>query len=169
MSIDDEDLKPSKQQQKRDAEAAQALGARLVELALPQLQELFARHDLPTKLYEAVVACRAIKAREGKRRQLQYIGKLMRGIDPAPVQDFLAQLQRGRQAASAQHHQLERWRERLLSEGETALSELVTDYPRANAKQVRQFIEQAQRESARQQPPRASRQLFRYLRDLLWE
>ena len=168
MSTDDEEFKPtSKQQQKRDAEAAQALGAELVDLPAPQLSELFDKAGLPEKLREAVVACRSIRAHGARRRQLQYIGKLMRGIDLAPVEQFLAQIKRGRDAASAQHHTLERWRERLLAEGEAALSELLRDYPTADQNELRKLIASVHREAAHQQPPRAARLLFRYLRELL--
>lgn len=166
-SEDDASYKPSKGEQKREAEAAQALGAELVELSAAQLTELFNNADLPEKLREAVTACRTIRAHGARRRQLQYIGKLMRGVEPEPIQSFLSQLQNNRQAASAQHHQLEHWRERLLIEGEAALDELVQAYPATDANAVRKMIASAKREAAQNQPPRAARLLFKYLRELM--
>ena len=165
----DDDFQPrkSKAQQKREAEAAQALGTTLVDLSAADFAALIGRLDLPDDLHEALVSCRSIKAREGRRRQLQYIGKLMRGIETAPIQQQLDQFKRGGQVATAQLHQLERWRERLLHEGDEALEALLQQYPQADADQVRQMIAAAHKESAHRQGPRAARLLFRYLRDLM--
>lgn len=170
MFTDDDEQLParkSKGQQKREAEAAQVLGTTLVGLPANQFTTLIDKLELPEKLREALVACRAIKAREARRRQLQYIGKLMRAIDAAPIQQKLDEIQRGGQVARTQLHQLERWRERLLTEGETALNELLRLHPEADAKQVQHLIASARQESAHNQPPRAARVLFRYLRELL--
>lgn len=171
MPADNEELKPrkSKAQQKREAEAAQALGTELVELSAPHFQALVKKLDLTEQLYEALVACRNINAREGRRRQLQYIGKLMRGIDCTTIEQKLAELKRGGQIATAQLHQIERWRERLLSEGDAAFDDLVRLHPQVDAVQVKQLIAQAHKESSLQQPPRAARQLFKYLRQILAE
>lgn len=166
-SEDDISYKPSKGEQKREAEAAQALGAELVELSAAQLTELFDKAELPEKLREAVIACRTIRAHGARRRQLQYIGKLMRGVEPEPIRTFLSQLQNNRQAASTRHHQLEHWRERLLHEGEAALDELVREYPSAEANEVRKLVASAKREAEHHQPPRAARLLFRYLREII--
>lgn len=166
MTLDDE-LKPSKQQQKRDAEAAQSLGTELVKLPADQLNTLVDKLALPDKLREALLSCRTIKAHEAHRRQLQYIGKLMRGIDAAPIQHLLTEFKRGGQVAAAQLHQIERWRERLLVEGDTAFNELLQDYPKADTAQVQKLIASAHKESAHKQPPRASRLLFKYLRGLM--
>ena len=116
MTSDDEELKPqkSKNQQKREAEAAQALGTELVDLPASQFKALIEKLELPEKLHEALAACRSIKAREGRRRQLQFIGKLMRTIETAPIEQKLAELKRGSQVATAQLHHIERWRERTL-------------------------------------------------------
>jgi len=159
--------KRSKTQQKRDAKAAQALGAELIALTVTQLNTLFDKLDLPDTLHEALFMCRSIKAHEARRRQLQYIGKLMRDIDIVPIQQQLAQVKRGGQVATAQLHLIERWRDRLLNEGEGAFKELLQQHPATDAKQVRQHIANAHKEVAHNQPPRSSRLLFKYLRDLL--
>lgn len=164
---DDEVGRKSKQQQKREAEAVQELGRRIVELPPAQYKQVLERLALPEKLTDAMEQCRGMKAREARRRQLQFIGKLMRDIDPEPVQRILDQFKQGGQVARAQLHELETWRERLLTQGDTALQELVEQHPDADLKQLRQLIATAQHESAHKQTPRAARLLFRYLRDLI--
>jgi len=167
-SIDDHELEPrSKQQQKREAEAVQAVGAELVNLTATQLNEVFEKLDLPDNLREALLACRTIKSHGAHRRQLQYIGKLMRGIEIASVKQLLAEFKRGRQMAAAEQHRIEHWRDRLLNEGDTALNELLKNYPGMKAAQVQKLITMAKRESVQNQPPRAARQLFKYLRELM--
>jgi ribosome-associated protein len=157
---------PSKSQLKRDAEAVQALGRELVELTAARYAAVMAKLDLPENLREAIEACRAINARGGRKRQLQYIGKLMRGIDPAPVRRALEALA-GRDAAeTAALHRLERWRERLIEEGDAALAELLNEYPAADRQTLRQLMMKAHKEREAGQPPAAARALFRALREL---
>jgi ribosome-associated protein len=170
MSKDYDEQRPSKQrkqQQKREAEAAQALGITLVELPAAQFNRLLDKIELPDTLHEALLLCRTMKAREGRRRQLQYIGKLMRNIDVEPIQQMMTNLARGGQIATAQLHHVERWRERLLTEGDEALKELLRIHPEADASLVEQLIVSAHKELSEKQPPRAARKLFKYLRALL--
>ena len=168
MISDNDELQPkSKAQQKRDAEAAQVLGTAVVELPAADFKVLIDKIELPDKLHEALVACRSFKAREARRRQLQYIGKLMRDIDVTPIQQLLAVFKRSGQVATAQLHQIERWRERLLTEGDEAFNDLLRSNPEADAKHVRKLIISAHKELAHKQPPRAARLLFKYLRELM--
>lgn len=164
---DGELRRKSKQQQKREAEAVQLLGKTIVDLSPAQYKQALARLVLPEKLTEAMEQCRGMKAREARRRQLQYIGKLMRDVDPEPVQQVLEQFRQGSKVARTQLHELENWRERLLTEGDTALQELSQLYPDIDLKHVKQLIKTAQHEAAHRQTPRAARLLFRYLRELL--
>lgn len=165
---DNEELrKKSKQQQKREAEAVQALGKTIVELPVAQFKLILDKLELPEKLQDAMVQCRGMKAREARRRQLQYIGKLMRDVEPEPIERLLTQLKQTGQVATAQLHQIENWRERLLNEGDESLQEFLELHPQADARRIRQLIETAQREASHKQPPRAARLLFRYLRDLM--
>lgn len=167
MITNDEDLKPkSKQQKKREAEAVQALGVELVELSAEQNKELFEKIELPDKLRAALLECRSIKAHKARRRQLQYIGKLMRNIDVTPIQLLLAEFKRGGKVATEKLHHIERWRERLLTEGDEAFNELLQLHPEAKARYVQQLIVSALKEADQQQPPRAARLLFKYLREL---
>lgn len=168
MYNDSEGPEPkSKQQQKREAEAVQKLGTALVELPAAQFRSLVEKLALPDKLCDALVECRTLKAREGRRRQLQYIGKLMRGIDAAPVQQLLAEFERGGQMASAQLHDIERWRERLLTDGDVALKELLQIHPEADAVHLQKLIVSVRKDSVQNLPPRAARTLFSCLRELM--
>jgi len=168
MSNNHEALEPkSKQQLKRDAEAAQTLGKALGELPAPHFNVLVARDVLPEKLCDALVEYRAIKAHEGRRRQLQFVGKLMRDVDTAPIQKILAEFERSGHVASAQLHDIERWRERLLAADDEALKALLQIHPEADAALLQKLIVSGRKEFVQKQPPRAARLLFRYLRDLL--
>lgn len=151
---------PSKSQRKRDMLALQDMGAELVELAANQLDKL----PLPENLRYAIDQCQQIHAHEGKRRQLQFIGKLLRDVDPEPLMQALDQLRQHAKLATQRHHQLERWRDRLISEGDAALTDLLHDYPQADRQQLRQLIRTAQKEAELNKPPAAARELFRALR-----
>ena len=112
---------------------------------------------MPEDLREALVACRAIHARGGRKRQLQYIGKLMRAIDTSTIRQALEGLAGKDRAEAAELHRLERWRERLIAEGDSALAEL------------RQLVMKARKEQDAGQAPAAARALFRALRELMAE
>jgi len=153
---------PSKSQLKREAQALQDLGTELVELRAEQLKRL----DLPEDLRDAVELARRINQRGGRKRQLQYIGKLMRGIDAEPIRAALDALRRPAREDTARQHRLENWRDRLLAEGDAALEALLEDYPNADRQHLRRLIRDAQRETTQEKSPKSARALFRYLRDL---
>ncbi len=113
----DEPEQPSKSQRKREMQARQETGARLVELNADQLAQI----ALPERLLEAVLEAQRIHDFEGRRRQRQYIGKLMREVDPAPIQARLEQWHGVAREHTASQRLAERWRERLLDE-ENALA-----------------------------------------------
>lgn len=160
---DNEPLPLSRSARKRDAEGLQKLGEQLVELSAAQLQDI----PLSPELVDAVRLAQRIGERGGRRRQLQLIGKLMRQEDPEPIREALARLEHRSAAAIAEHHQAERWRERLLTEGDTALSEFVAQYPAVDRQQLRQLVRTAKQEQAGGKPPRSTRVLFRLVRSLL--
>src|SRR3569623_2943360 len=141
------ELEPkSKSQRKREASAAQDLGAVLVALPATRFKAIMAKLDLPDSLREALASCRAITALGGRRRQLQYIGKLMRTVDTAPIAHALAVLEGKDRASIAVQHRAEQWRDRLLAEGDTALAELLDDHPHADRQQLRQLVVKARME-----------------------
>jgi ribosome-associated protein len=152
----------SKTQKKREMEELQKLGGSLVALAPMQLDTL----ELPAELLAAVREAQRIKSHEARRRQLQYIGKLMRKVDPAPVRAALAQLDGRSAAARAEQRTLERWRERLLGD-DAALAEFSDRFPQAQIEQIRALVQDARHELAERRPPRAQRELFRVLRSCL--
>ncbi len=156
------DEPPSKSQRKRDMTALQELGGELLELSASALDSI----PMPQDLRDAVDQAKTITAHGGRKRQLQYIGKLMRDIDAAPIRAALEQ--RNRQSReSAQHfHQLEQLRDRLLQEGDSVVDEVCERHPAAERQRLRQWLLQARREKERGQAPKAARQLFRYLREL---
>jgi ribosome-associated protein len=142
-------------------DALQDLGAQLVGVSPGRLAEL----ELPERLTEALVAARRITQREARRRQLQFIGRLMRDIDPAPIRDRLARWAEGPNAEKARVHAVERWRERLLSDP-GALDRLCGERPAADRERFAALIEDARAEAARAEPPRAYRELYRELHRL---
>jgi len=162
--VEDDDFqqRPSKSERKRAAHAAQDLGETLIGLKDAELDAL----DLPERLADAIRDARNISSRGGAARQRQYIGKLMRDIDPEPIRAALAV--RGEISAreADRFKRLEEWRERLITEGEPALDELERWRPGLNRAEWQRQVADAQSEHARAGHGRASRELFRALRKL---
>ena len=151
----------SKSQRKRDARSLQALAEELVRLSPSELEGV----PLTPELGDAVVAGREL-SRGAYRRQIRYIGRLLRDADSEPVRRAVDHLKSASHADKARLKRLERWRERLLAEGDTAVAELLDEYPQADAQQLRQLLRNAHREQAAGRAPRSHRQLFRFLREL---
>jgi ribosome-associated protein len=153
---------PSKRRKKQEMHELQELGAELVKLSESQLSKL----SLPDELNTAVMDYRRFTKHEALRRQLQYIGRLMRGMDPAPIKAQL-EVWRGQSVqATALLHKIERWRDRLIAE-EGALTAFVREAPGIDATQLRQLIRNARKEAAEGKPPKSSRALFRLVREVL--
>lgn len=153
--------RPSKSQRKRDMHALQDLGEQLVALSLDQLKKV----PMPDSLAEAVREAKRITSHEGRRRQMQYVGKLMRNVDPAPIQAQLDVFNGISKAEIARQHRLERLRVDLLEDEKTlqAIGEL---WPEADFQQLRTLRRNAIKERELNKPPRAFREIFRILRDL---
>jgi ribosome-associated protein len=164
---DDDELpeRPSKSQRKRDMHRLQDLGARLAALRPDQWTQL----PMDAGLRQALEELRRIRSREAHRRQLQFIGRLMRNADAEALETALARLQSGSIAQTRLLHTLEQWRDRLIEEGDPAVAELVAEHPQALAQELRQLIRNARRERELDKPPAAARKLFRYLRETLAE
>lgn len=155
-----EQERPSKTQLKQAMHALQALGEALIALSTDQLGRL----ELPEELRDAVLEAKRLRSREALRRQMQYIGRLMRSVESEAIAAQLADLQGESDAAKARFHSLERWRARLLEE-DGALTEWLAAHPGADAQTLRQLVRTARQEQAQGKPPRASRALFRLLRE----
>jgi len=153
----------SKSQRKRDMLALQALGEELVDLPVEQFNKI----DLPENLRIAIMETRRIHQRGARKRQLQYVGRLMRNVDAEPIQEQLDTLRGHSQRAAQQLHHIERWRDRLLAEGDAALEELLHEYPHADIQNLRQLLRSAHKETLTNKPPKSARSLFRSLRELM--
>ena len=139
----------------------QALGVALVELPESQLGAM----QIADALFEAVLEAKRIKSHEGKRRQLQYIGRLMREVDPAPIRAQLDALTGHSAREAARHRRLEALREKLLADDE-ALTAYIAVHAGADLQGLRTLIRNARREQKEGRPPRAYRELFRTLKEL---
>jgi ribosome-associated protein len=162
LDTDPLDERPSKSQRKREMTALQVLGVALVNLGPDQLKRI----DLPDDLREAIVAARRISAHEGRRRQIQYVGRLMRGVDPEPIQRALADLTGGSRESIELMHRCERWRDRLIDD-DAALTELLAAHPGIDVQPMRALIRAARRERTTNSPPKSARELYRWIHEAL--
>ena len=158
---DEEDL-ISKSQLKRDSQALQDMGSQLVEMPEGQLKKF----DLPENLRDAIYEARRLKNREGKRRQLQFIGKLMRTADTSFIQETLERMDHQSQTYRQHFMRLEEWRDKIISQGNSAIETLMEQYPAADRQQLRNLQRQAAREIEQKKAPTASKKLFAYLRQI---
>ncbi|OIQ97742.1 hypothetical protein GALL_202120 [mine drainage metagenome] len=153
---------PSKSQKKRDMSALQDLGQALLELPAERLAKI----DMPEALRIALADARRFTKHEARRRQLQYIGRLMRAIDPAPFQAAVDAAEGRSAVENARFHRLERLRSVLLDDEAAALNEIAAAHPGADLQQLRQLRRNALKERELAKPPRAYREIFRVLREL---
>lgn len=151
----------SKTQLKAEADQQQALGVRLTELPKDKLLKL----DLPDEVVTAVLDSKKITANGATRRHKQYLGRLMREIDNAPILEQLARWDGKHTAENAYFHGLERWRDRMI-ENVDVLAEFIALYPQTDIQQLRTLIRNAQKELAAGKPPKSSREIFRILREI---
>ena len=161
---EDQNEPPSKSSKKRDMTALQDLGAQLVDLNEQQLAGM----QLPEALLEAVREAKRLNRREARRRQMQFIGRLMRDIDAAPIRERLEEWRGQGREHTAQLHTLERWRDELLA-GDPALERFLREHPRADSQKLRSLIRNARREQGAALPPKSYRELFRVLREMTTE
>ena len=161
---DDQPLPPSKTKIKQQMHDLQDIGAELVALGKDQLAQL----DLAESLRDAIREMHRINKFGAQRRQMQYIGKLMREVDTAPIVAKLNAWKGVSQQHTAHLHLLERWRDRLL-ESDQALTELLAAHPHADAQHLRALIRNAQKEKEAGRPPRNYREIFQVLRELMPE
>ena len=159
---EEEELPPSKTKIKKQMHDLQDLGEELVELSKDQLAQL----DLPETLYLAIREMSRINKFGARRRQMQYIGKLMRDVDTTPINAKLDIWKGTSQQHIGYMHQVERWRDRLL-ESDTALTELLTAYPDTDVQRLRTLIRNAQKERESGKPGKNYREIFQVLRDII--
>ena len=137
---------------KAEADEKQALGEALLTLRA----DLMARLDLPTKLLDAIKDAKKITNFEGKRRQMQFIGKLMRPLDADPIRNAINEQLNGSAQLTLQLHLAEQWRDKLVADDES-LSAWLNDYPATDAQQLRALIRQARKDYTPEKPGEAPR------------
>ncbi|MGD8121059.1 ribosome biogenesis factor YjgA [Vibrio sp. Hep-1b-8] len=151
----------SKTEMKRDMDELQKLGEELVSLK-PSVLEKF---PLSEDLADAIKDAQRFK-NEARRRQLQYIGRLMRLEDPEPLQAALDKVRNKHSQATAELHKLELLRDRIIEKGDAAINDAVELYPDADRQRLRQLARQAAKEKSANKPPKASREIFQMLKAL---
>jgi ribosome-associated protein len=163
--LDEENYGPSRTQQRREALAVLTLAAQLMELPASRLAKL----ELPDDVRREIDVTRRITAHIARKRQLAFLAKVMRRYDEADFASVRGELGENREKQrqeTAAMHRLEAMRDRLISEDETALSELITEHPQIDRQHVRSLIRQARTERDANKPPRAFREIFQLLKDL---
>jgi len=161
--VETEQQRLSKSARKREAASLQELGVKLSALPDQEIKDL----ELPENLFIALRALRRLPSHGAQVRQRQYIGKLMRAIDPDPILAKLAERKQRHDVEIRKFQQIERWRDRLLSDSDSAVTAFVLEHPEADRATLVRLIEKAGRERAEQRSPVGARELFAYLRQLL--
>ena len=152
----------SKTRRKRQMQQLQDAGVALVKLSREQL----ARLELPEPLLEAVLDCKRYTKHEAIRRQMQYIGRLMRDLDAGPIVERLAAIEAPTRRQTALFHVAERWRQELMRDPE-AIARFVAEFPQADAQRLRELVASAREEKRAAKPPKHFRELFHLLNALL--
>lgn len=157
-----EELPPSKTKIKKQMHDLQDLGKQLTELSKEKWREL----DLPESLFEALVDYKRINKFGAQKRQLQYIGKLMRDVETEPILAKMEIWSGNSRQHTAWLHQVEAWRDRMLEEPD-ALTEFLTDHPEADVQRLRTLIRNALKEKELNKPPKSYREIFQLLREII--
>lgn len=152
----------SKSQVKREMLALQDLGARLATFK----PELLNKLPLSDALLKALEESKRHTAHIARKRHNQFLGKLLRSHDVDAIMELVNLADNTTREYNQRFHLLERWRDRLLAEGDTALQLFIEEFPETDIQHLRGLIRHAQHEAKRNQPPTASRKIFRYLREL---
>ncbi len=158
-----EEQRLSKSARKREAASLQELGVQLSALPDQEIKAL----GLPDTLFVALRDLRRLPSHGAQVRQRQYIGKLMRSIDPEPVLAKLAERKQRHDKEIRHFQQIERWRDRLLSEPAAGVDELEQEYPQIDREALLKLLDKAERERLEQRSPVGARELFAFLRQLL--
>lgn len=155
--------RPSKSERKREMLALQELGELLVKLPESELNQI----PLSPLLSSAILEAKRLKTHEAIRRQLQYIGKIMRDEDVTSIQEHIQNLYRKNQTSKAKFHQIEKWRDKLIKEQDTAINDFLEKYPQADRNHIRQLVKKANEDHIQNKNSGAVTELFRYLKTLL--
>lgn len=155
-------IRPNKTQIKKDMAALFALSEEMAELSAGQLKLL----ELPEIINKAVAEASGMPHKSARKRLLKFIAGQIHKIDAEPILEKLARIKNKSAHAVREHHIVERWRDRLISEGNNALTELLDEQPQADRQLLRQLLRNAQKEAEAGKPPKSSRLLYRHLKEL---
>jgi len=154
----------SKSEIKRDAEDLKQLGEKLMNLTKANLTKV----PLDDSLKDAIELAQRLQ-KEARRRQLQYIGKLLRSIDAEPIREALEKIENKHNQQQAMLHKLEILRDELVAKGDVALTDLLNEHPSADRQQLRNLIRAAQKEKEQNKPSKAYREIYQILKTLILE
>ena len=158
----DKDSVTSKTELKKDSKKIQQFGRKISELTLNNIEAF----KFPVNIYEATVDLKDLKSNSAKKRQVQYLGKLLREIDLTDAFIIMKQLKVSSQKEIQRNHIIEDWRDKLLNNNES-ITEFVDLYPNINRQSLRQTILNAQKEKNNNKPPKYSKQLFKFIKDII--
>ena len=163
IDIDEQVERPSKSQLKREMHALQALGETLIAMNPTERS----RFPLSDDMLRAIDETARIRSHEGRRRHMQYVGKLIRKEDLTAIQGVFDAIKQEKEQRDHAFHRLEKWRDRMIDEGDDAVDLFVVDYPNADRQALRQLVRNARKEREQGKPPTSSRKLFKHLRETL--
>lgn len=155
-------VRPNKTQIKKDIAVLFAMGETMSKLSAAHLKSL----ELPDNIHKAVSEVANMTLGGARKRSLKYIAGQLHKIDVTPIQEQLARIQNKSAHAVREHHIIEQWRDKLLKEGNEALTELFDEQPDADLQQIRQLLRNIKKETDTKSPPKSYRQLYRYLKGL---
>ena len=160
---DEQEERPSKSQLKREMHALQALGETLIAMKPAEL----ARFPLSDDMLRAIEETSRICSHEGRRRHMQYVGKLIRKEDLVAIQGVFDGIEQEKEQRDHAFHRLEKWRDRLIDEGDDGVDLFLAEHPNGDRQTLRQLVRNARKEREQGKPPTSSRKLFKHLRETL--
>ena len=151
---------------KKAAQAVTDLGLQIADMPEDQIKKL----NLPQAFTDAILLLKTMGKGPAIKRQKAFIGKMLRQDEPLIIQikEKLAEIELKKKQQNAYFQKLEKWRDRLVVEGDSALAEFLAEYPQADRQQLRQWIRNAQKEQQQDKPPKSAREIFKYLKSLEW-
>ncbi len=155
-------IRPNKTRIKKEIGDLFALGETMSKLSVAHLSSL----ELPDNIHKAVSEVANMPHTGARKRSLKYIAGQLHKMDVAPIQEKLARIQNKSAHSVREHHILEHWRDKLINEGNAALTELFDEQPTIDLQQIKQLLRNIKKEAETNKPPRSSRLLYRYLKDL---
>ena len=154
--------KISKTKRKQQMHELQDIGEELVELSKEALSKIPMSEDL----LDAIKEYKRLNAHEARRRQMQFIGKIMRKEDTAPIREKLEQIRGSSTAATALLHRIERYRSAMIDKDE-AITQFLSDFPHASVQELRTLVRNTRKEAEQAKPPKSFRELFQFIKAVL--